>query len=62
MRDDAFYVGETGRRIRWTCTTSSAAHTGKRARNTALWCICATGGATSSHPAPYTRAQGRCSA
>ena len=46
MRDDAFYVGETGRRIRWTCTTSSAAHTGKRARNTALWCICATGGAT----------------
>nr|DAL17629.1 MAG TPA_asm: hypothetical protein [Caudoviricetes sp.] len=42
--------------------TSSAGRTARRARNTALWCICATGGATSSHPAPYTRAQGRCSA
>ena len=26
MRDDAFYVGETGRRIRWTCTIFGGAY------------------------------------
>jgi hypothetical protein len=60
MRDDAFYVGETGRRIRWTCTTSSAAHTGKRARNTALWCISAANDATGTVETLYTETGIKC--
>lgn len=60
MRDDAFCVGETGRRIRWTGTTSLAGRTATRARNTALWCISAAIGAIEMGVYPYTATEIKC--
>lgn len=60
MRDDAFYVGETGRRIRWSGTISSAVRTETRARNTALWCISAANDATGTVETLYTETGIKC--
>lgn len=60
MRDDAFCAGETGRRTRWSGTTSSAVRTETRARNTALWCISAANDATGTVETLYTETGIKC--
>lgn len=60
MRDDAFCAGETGRRIRWSGTISSAVRTETRARNTALWCISAANDATGTVETLYTETGIKC--
>lgn len=53
-------MAEMAQVTRWSGTTSSAAHTETKARNTALWCISAAIGAIEMGIYPYTATEIKC--
>lgn len=53
-------MAEMAQVTRWSGTTSSAAHTETKARNTALWCISAAISATGTVGTLYTATEIKC--